>query len=105
AEDELRWRSSIASRHLLELPVRFEPKPPQDVTQAPSHAPVPPQRAPWHIGAPLPRQVGGSDTPPAVTRPAPPADGQPAPGASAPPVEPARPLGAWQRLVRWWSGY
>ncbi|MBT2414051.1 cytochrome P450 [Streptomyces sp. ISL-12] len=107
-EDELRWRSSIASRHLMELPVRFEPKPPQDVTQAPSHAPVPPQRAPWHVGAPLPRQVGESGASPVVTRPAPSAAGRAvpdAPDASASSVEPARPHGAWQRFVRWWRGY
>ncbi|NEB07338.1 cytochrome P450, partial [Streptomyces coelicoflavus] len=55
-EDELRWRSSIASRHLVELPVRFEPRAQQDIRQQPSHAPAPERRAPWHVGMPKPEQ-------------------------------------------------
>lgn len=101
-EDELRWRSSIASRHLVELPVRFEPKPPQDVTQAPSHAPAGAQRTGWHVGPPLPLPVGDSQPSPVVTPPVPPVAGPAGPGAVA---EPPRPLGAWRRLVRWWRGY
>ncbi|MET8943677.1 cytochrome P450 [Streptomyces sp. NPDC004542] len=95
-EEELRWRSSIASRHLVELPVRFEPKLQQDVTLKPSPAPIPPQRATWQIGA-------------AGTEPAPAASFAPAPEAVAPrpapaPAEPARRRGVWQRVTRWWRG-
>ncbi|GAA4825551.1 cytochrome P450 [Streptomyces ziwulingensis] len=122
-EDELRWRSSIASRHLVELPVRFEPKPPQDVTQAPSHAPLPRQRADWHVGAPLPWQTTVVSQPepagawpkprrPESPRPRPTAADHaapaPAPASAAAPVsapEAVRPTGAWQRFLRWWRGY
>lgn len=55
-EDDLRWRSSIASRHLVELPVRFEPRAQQDIMQQPSHAPTPERHAPWHVGLPKPER-------------------------------------------------
>ncbi|KUO15882.1 cytochrome P450 [Streptomyces dysideae] len=97
-EDELEWRQSMASRHLVELPVHFAPKPPQDVTQKPSHAPVLPQRATWHVGTSQPQPT--------------PTPAAPAPQPAAPPQypapttpEPARPMGAWQRFLRWWRGY
>jgi cytochrome P450 len=35
-EDDLRWTTSIASRHLVELPVRFGPKAQQDVMARPA---------------------------------------------------------------------
>lgn len=44
AEEDLRWTTSIASRHLVELPVRFEPKPEQDIMVRPTHGAVPPPR-------------------------------------------------------------
>ncbi|MFI5686308.1 cytochrome P450 [Streptomyces sp. NPDC051636] len=99
AEEDLRWRSSIASRHLVELPVRFEPKPQQDVMLKPSPAPVPPQRATWQIG-----------TKPTEPTPAPAPAPAPAPEAVAPqpapaPAEPVRRLGVWQRVRRWWRGH
>jgi cytochrome P450 len=89
-EDELEWRQSIASRHLVELPVHFAPKPQQDVTQKPNHVPVPSQRTTWHVSTPPPQ----------------PAAPQPAPTAQppAPTPEPARPKGAWRRFLRWWRG-
>ncbi|ELS52012.1 putative Cytochrome [Streptomyces viridochromogenes Tue57] len=90
-EDELEWRASIASRHLVELPVRFAPKPPQDVMQKPGLAPVPPQRATWQVGTPQP-------TPAPATQPTAPQQPEPTP-------EPVRPKGAWRRLLRWWRGY
>lgn len=97
AEEELRWRSSIASRHLVELPVRFEPKPQQDVTLKPSPAPIPPQRATWEIGTtrtePTPPPVPAPEAVPATPQPAPPA------------AEPARRIGVWQRVKRWWRGH
>ncbi|MDG9720580.1 cytochrome P450 [Streptomyces sp. DH24] len=100
-EDELSWRSSIASRHLVELPVRFEPSEQQEVTQTPGLS-VPRQRADWHIGTEPPRSQ-----PVPTPRPAPEAAvPQPEPPlAPGPAPAPARPLGAWQRLLRWWRGY
>ncbi|MFJ3335808.1 cytochrome P450 [Streptomyces sp. NPDC086766] len=140
-EEELRWTESIASQHLVELPVRFTPRPPQDVTAKPSLNPatVPQQRAAWEIGtdrpAPATPPTGPSASSPwAATSAAPPAsparEGAPsaragvspvregastAPGETAPPwpgpvpagepAAPARPQGAWRRLLRWWRGY
>jgi len=92
-EDELRWRASISNRHLVELPVRFEPKPQQDVEAQPGHAPVPAQRTDWHIGTTRPE--------PAVVAPEP----QPAAPAAPAPGQPARPIGAWRRFLLWWRGY
>jgi cytochrome P450 len=93
-EDELEWRQSISSRHLVELPVRFAPKPQQDIMQQPGHAPVPQQRPGWQVGTERPQ--------PAAVEPQP----QPAaPPQPAPTPEPARPMGAWRRLLRWWRGY
>ncbi|MEU0072675.1 cytochrome P450 [Streptomyces sp. NPDC006332] len=118
AEDELAWTESMSSRHLVELPSRFAPKPPQDVLLTPGHLPVPSQRNSWQVGTHQPERAAaaGQHTAPrsphsasqataaapqptaapqsAVTRPQP---------ASA--SEPARPQGAWRRLVRWWRGY
>lgn len=89
AESELRWRSSMSSRHLVDLPVRFQPRPTQDIMQRPSVRALPPQRPAW--------QVTNDDTAPTTPAPA------PVPPVRAP--EPAHRLGAWQRLVRWWRGY
>ncbi|MFC9847048.1 cytochrome P450 [Streptomyces sp. NPDC060223] len=90
-EHELRWRSSMSSRHLVELPVRFQPKPPQDVTQLPALHAMPRQRPSW--------QVTTEDT--VSPAPAP----QPAAPQPTPAPEPAYRLGAWQRFLRWWRGY
>ncbi|MEU6574635.1 cytochrome P450 [Streptomyces sp. NPDC046805] len=101
-EDELRWRSSIASRHLVELPVRFEPKPQQDVMLKPSPAPIPPQRAEWQVGTgrPAPAPEAAAAIPAPGYRPT--APQWPATAAQA---QPARPRGVWQRLRRWWRGH
>ncbi|MET9775051.1 cytochrome P450 [Streptomyces sp. NPDC006367] len=112
-EDELRWRSSIASRHLVELPVRFEPRPQQEVTQQPSHTQVPPQRVGWHIGTSLPEPRREVSTVPApepvpaasVTAPDPAAAVPSGPSGPAKPPEQVRPRGAWQRFLLWWRGY
>ncbi|MGW3207969.1 cytochrome P450 [Streptomyces sp. NPDC001135] len=86
AEEELRWRSSIASRHLVSLPVRFEPKPQQDVDGPPRPLAIPPQQP-----SPLePRTTAPSPAVPEPYRPA------PAPAA--------RPRGVWRRLLNWWRG-
>ncbi|MFI7018030.1 cytochrome P450 [Streptomyces sp. NPDC050164] len=106
-KDELRWTGSIASRHLVALPVQFAPKPPQDVTQTPSHKPVPPQRSDWQIGIAQPQPQ--SQTAPVAAQPQPelaPAQPQPAPETPQPAAEePARRKGVWQRFVSWWRGY
>jgi cytochrome P450 len=109
AEDELRWTMSIASRHLVALPVRFEPKDQQDVKHKPSHAPFPPQRPTRPVSAP-PRPAPESVREPVATAstPAPTAAPTPAP-ASAPPAPqqtgPARRPNAWRRFLAWWRGY
>ncbi|SEQ80306.1 Cytochrome P450 [Streptomyces sp. yr375] len=96
-EDELRWTMSIASRHLVELPVRFEPKDQQDVKHKPSHAPIPPQRMTRPVSAEP--QSAPATAPQAAPRAAPPAP--PAPEPTAPVGRP----GAWRRFVSWWRGY
>lgn len=88
-EDELRWRASISNRHLVELPVKFAPKPQQDVMQRPSINPVPPQRPNnWQVSTPQPQ--------PTAPEPA-------APTPAAAP-EPAPRPGVFRRLLRWWRG-
>ena len=50
------WRASISNRHLVELPVRFAPKPQQDVMARPAYA-VPSQRpSDWQVGTPQPQR-------------------------------------------------
>lgn len=107
-QDELRWTTSIASRHLVELPVRFAPQPPQDIMQKPSHGAVPAPRPAWQVTTdPQPASVP-MPAPASIPAPAP----APAPTQVAPPrpeptahPEPTRGPGAWRRLVRWWRGY
>ncbi|MGW2746332.1 cytochrome P450 [Streptomyces sp. NPDC001450] len=96
AEEDLRWRSSIASRHLVALPVRFEPKPQQDVGLPPSPSHIPAQRATWQVGFVRTEPAPTSEPAPAIPRPAP----EPAPVA---PVQPRR-QNVWQRMLRWWRG-
>ncbi|MFJ9897079.1 cytochrome P450 [Streptomyces sp. NPDC091280] len=92
-EHELQWRESISNRHLVELPVRFAPKPQQDVTQRPTARPVPPQRPDdWQIST----RRAPAETPEPV---APAHDRTPEPAP-----EPAHPQGLFQRLLRWWRG-
>ncbi|MEU1871321.1 cytochrome P450 [Streptomyces ambofaciens] len=101
-EDDLRWRSSIASRHLVELPVRFEPRAQQDVMQQPSHAPAPPPRDTWHVGLPKTQE---RTQPPLPPQPPQPVSVTAAPPQQAPGADQAPPRGAWQRFLRWWRGY
>ncbi|MEU0674207.1 cytochrome P450 [Streptomyces sp. NPDC006172] len=115
-EDELRWTTSIASRHLVALPVHFEPKPQQDVIAQPTHGEVPQPRD----GLPMiPPTTGWSTAPP---EPAPPEAVAAGPAgaaeaaaaqdatatAAAPPARgtaaPGRP-NVWRRLLAWWRGY
>ncbi|AKZ54730.1 putative cytochrome P450 [Streptomyces ambofaciens ATCC 23877] len=99
-EDDLQWRSSIASRHLVELPVRFEPKAQQDIRQQPSHAPAPAQRTAWHVGIPRPEERPAPQAPPRPPEPVSLAAARPQPVPEQP-----RPRGAWQRFLLWWRGY
>lgn len=115
-EEELTFTESIASRHLVSLPVHFTPRPQQEITQAPSHEvdTKPPAAYDWQIGG-VPRQtpaptpaavgasVGGAD---AGVGGVP--DAGPVPAAvpvPPPPAQPEPPKGAWQRFLRWWRGY
>ncbi|MDR6977204.1 cytochrome P450 [Streptomyces sp. 3330] len=109
-EDELRWTMSIASRHLVELPVRFEPKDQQDVKHKPSHAPIPSQR----LTRPVSMEPRPAPTPAPAPGPAPEAAAAPAPApgratAPVPPVPqstgPDRRPNAWRRFLSWWRGY
>jgi cytochrome P450 len=95
-EDELHWRTSILNRHLVELPVRFEARPQQDVTAKPGYIGVPAQRTDWEVGIGRPEPVAPAPSPEPSTPPQ---------AATAPaPAEPARPMGAWRRFLRWWRG-
>ncbi|WP_336110914.1 cytochrome P450 [Streptomyces sp. PTD9-10] len=96
AEEDLRWRSSIASRHLVALPVRFEPKPQQDAGLPPSPSHIPTQRATWQVGSVRPEPAPVPEPAPAIPRPA----HEPAPVA---PAQPRR-QSVWQRMLRWWRG-
>ncbi|MVO90159.1 cytochrome P450 [Streptomyces sp. p1417] len=103
-ERELRWRSSIMSRHLVELPVYFGKRPPQDITATPrSHTPPPPR--PWEVSSPLPQAFEPPPAPVPTDAPAPAATptAPPDPGPAA--VAPARRKGAWRRLLEWWRGH
>ena len=92
-EDELMWQESIFSRHLVELPVQFAPRPQQEVS-ARLAQPVPAQRPnDWQIGTPLPQKA-------AAPQPVDPVIA--APPAATP--EPAGRTGAVRRLLRWWRG-
>ena len=120
-EEELRWTASIASRHLVELPVQFAPKPPQDVQEVPNHKPVAAQRSDWQIGvaqqaapAAAQPQPTAAQPQPTAARPQPvaaqpqpdPVQPQPVPGPGRPGVaEPPRRRGVWQRFLSWWRGY
>ncbi|MEU0336346.1 cytochrome P450 [Streptomyces sp. NPDC006193] len=90
-EEDLRWRSSIASRHLVALPVRFEPKPQQDVEAPPRPMPVPPQRSVRQADARTPQPL-----PAPLPAPAP----EPVPASTAPDPQP----GVLRRLLDWWRG-
>ncbi|MFI2201186.1 cytochrome P450 [Streptomyces sp. NPDC020192] len=91
-EEDLRWRSSIASRHLVALPVRFEPKPQQDVDLAPRRGSVSGPDSGWPADMRRPDPAPTAE--PRVT--------VPVPVPAAP--EPVRVRGVWQRLLRWWRG-
>ncbi|MGW0878759.1 cytochrome P450 [Streptomyces sp. NPDC002671] len=100
AEEELSWRSSIASRHLVALPVCFEPKPQQDVQVSPSPMPVPPPRPAWHVGTQRPGSMPAAESQPMPAHQPPQPAHAPLPTAPAP----AGRKGVWRRLLLWWRG-
>ncbi|WP_369035838.1 MULTISPECIES: cytochrome P450 [Streptomyces] len=86
-EDELSWQASISNRHLVELPVKFRPRPQQDVTVHP----VPSQRpSNWQASTPQPQTPAPEPAAPATV--------------PTPTPEAARRLGVFRRLMRWWRG-
>ncbi|WP_369168083.1 cytochrome P450 [Streptomyces sp. R28] len=91
-EDELSWRASISNRHLAELPVKFAPKPQQDVMAGPAH-PVAAQRpVNWQPTTPQPRTAAQE---PVASEPS----------APTPLPEPTvRRPGVFRRFLRWWRG-
>lgn len=94
-ESDLRWRSTILSRHLVALPVSFTPRAQQDVITKPSTVP-PQQRQDWQVSSSAPQAAPEAGA--AAPAPA-------APTAPVPPAPPVRRPGAWQRFLRWWRGY
>ncbi|MEV3912421.1 cytochrome P450 [Streptomyces canus] len=93
-EDELGWWASISNRHLVELPVKFEAKPQQDVMARPAH-PLALQRSTnWLVSTPQPKTAPLEAT-------APPTTPTPTP---TPTPEPAGRPGVFWRLLRWWRG-
>ncbi|MEU8753145.1 cytochrome P450 [Streptomyces chartreusis] len=94
-EDELEWRETISNRHLVDLPVKFAPKPEQDVTARPAH-PVSSQRpGNWQFGTPKPQPAAPEQTAPQPAAPAP---------APVPAPEAVSRPGVFRRLLRWWRG-
>lgn len=100
AESELRWRASIATRHLVELPVRFAPRAQQEVQPRPPARPLPPQRAEGRFGA-APQQPA---EPVADTADTAGVAGTAGTAGTVPVSEPGRRPGLLRRFLRWWSG-
>ncbi|MCX4553855.1 cytochrome P450 [Streptomyces sp. NBC_01387] len=101
AEHELRWVGSLMSRQLVELPVEFAPRPPQDVMVAPSPAAMPAPRTDWEVTS------HPTDGPAPAAQSAPPVQAPPAgpPGSGFPAQRDPDPKGLWQVLTSWWRGY
>ncbi|MDQ0759385.1 cytochrome P450 [Streptomyces canus] len=95
-EDELGWWASISNRHLVELPVKFEAKPQQDVMARPAHPLALQRSSNWLVSTPpsktAPLEATSPTTSP-TTAPTPP-----------PTPEPAGRPGVFRRLLRWWRG-
>ncbi|MDF3143951.1 MULTISPECIES: cytochrome P450 [unclassified Streptomyces] len=88
-EHELSWRASISNQHLVELPVKFAPKPQQDVMARPAH-PLASQRPSAWPSTPQPQPAASEPTIPST--------------APSPTPEPADRPGVFRRLLRWWRG-
>jgi cytochrome P450 len=89
-ESELRWRASISTRHLVRLPVRFEPKEREALELRPAGRPLPAQREGGRTISP--------DTPLRT------ASAEPRPAPPAPDAEPTGRPGLLRRALRWLSG-
>jgi cytochrome P450 len=107
-EDELRWTASIASRHLVELPVVFSPTAQQEVSALPGPPavpmPRPPVPAPVTTPAPKPAAAESAPAPASTPAPAPASAPAPAPAPAPEPTPRTRPQGLLRRLLRWWQG-
>ncbi|MDT0487057.1 cytochrome P450 [Streptomyces sp. DSM 41640] len=97
-EDELGWWASISNRHLVELPVKFEAKPQQDVMARPAHPLALQRSSNWLVSTPQPKTAPLEATSPTS---APMPTSAPTP---TPTPEPAGRPGVFRRLLRWWRG-
>jgi cytochrome P450 len=93
-EDELDWWASISNRHLVELPVKFEAKPQQDVMARPAHPLAFQRSSNWLVSTPQPKTAPLEASSP-TTAPTP---------TPTPTPEPADRPGVFRRLLRWWRG-
>lgn len=93
-EDELGWWASISNRHLVELPVKFEAKPQQDVMARPAHPLALQRSSNWLVSTPQPKTAPLEATSP-TSAPMP---------TPMPTPEPAGRPGMFRRLLRWWRG-
>jgi cytochrome P450 len=124
-EDGLKYRSSLMARHLIELPVTFAARAPQEVAGPTTPTRGAPRRD-WEVGTagrpgaqpvpaqPLPAQAGPTSG--AQPSQAQPSQAQPgavpqAPGSAPPAVaipvqrRGSAPVRMWRQLVTWWRGY
>ncbi|MFF3749154.1 cytochrome P450 [Streptomyces sp. NPDC002018] len=127
AEHELRYSAALMSRQLLELPVTFAPRQPQDVSGPPNAVPGP-RRPQWQqVDSPSVEPVGSVEpvasagaagsagasgvAGPDEERPRQPAAAPEIPAAvgavsAVPPARPGNPpLRVWRAVARWWRGY
>lgn len=95
-EDELGWWASISNRHLVELPVKFEAKPQQDVMARPAHPLALQRSSNWLVSTAQSKTAPLEATSP-TTAPTPTAVPTPTP-------EPAGRSGVFRRFLNWWRG-
>ncbi|GAA2970176.1 cytochrome P450 [Streptomyces enissocaesilis] len=117
-EHELRWRSSLMSRHLIALPAKFAARPPQDVASSPGAMTRATPLPDWQVESP-PRASAPQPKPEPAREPAPVSPSvpmpAPAPASSSSAAQtravipaqrrPAVPKRMWQSVTRWWRGY
>ncbi|KQW01893.1 cytochrome P450 [Streptomyces sp. Root369] len=95
-EDELGWWASISNRHLVELPVKFEAKPQQDVMARPAHPLALQRSSNWLVSTPQSKTAPPEATSP-TTAPTPTTVPTPTP-------EPVGRTGVFRRFLSWWRG-